>query len=105
MNEKRSMADHGNPASRVNAGEAEAGNATAFEVLLEAANQRAEAALNDQRAMRESMSWRVTAPLRSVPAPLRVKLRRVAKAAWWALTFWRMPQRLRVMRVKPAPTA
>jgi GT2 family glycosyltransferase/glycosyltransferase involved in cell wall biosynthesis len=83
----------------------EEGNTSAFEILLEAANQRAEAALDRERAMRASMSWRVTAPLRkaasTVSPQVRANLRRVAKAAWWAMTPWRMPARLRAMRFRP----
>jgi GT2 family glycosyltransferase/glycosyltransferase involved in cell wall biosynthesis len=86
-------------------GNLEGGNALAFEALLEAANQRADAALSQQRAMHDSISWRVTAPLRkvstAVPPSVRVNVRRMVKAAWWALTPWRMPQRLRAMRVRP----
>jgi GT2 family glycosyltransferase/glycosyltransferase involved in cell wall biosynthesis len=84
---------------------AEDSNTSAFEILLEAANQRAEAALDRERAMRASMSWRVTAPLRkaasTVSPQVRANLRRVAKAAWWAMTPWRMPARLRAMRFRP----
>jgi len=83
----------------------EEGNTSAFEILLEAANQRAEAALDRERAMRASMSWRVTAPLRkaasTVSPQVRANLRRVAKAAWWVMTPWRMPARLRAMRFRP----
>jgi len=84
----------------------EAGSASAFEALIEAANHRAEAAMNQQRAMSESLSWRVTAPLRKVselaPAPSRAHLRRIAKTAWWALTPWRLPERLRALRASRA---
>ncbi|WP_170217075.1 glycosyltransferase [Variovorax gossypii] len=83
----------------------EIASASAYEILLEAANQRAEAALDRERAMRASTSWRVTAPLRkaaSVVSPqVRVNLRRIAKAAWWVMTPWRMPARLQAMRFRP----
>ncbi|MGJ7525698.1 glycosyltransferase [Variovorax sp. GB1P17] len=107
MNKNRSKEDRGASAGEADSdgmGSPEIGSASVFEALLEEANRRAEAALNQQRAMRDSISWRVTAPLRkmstSVPAPVRANLRRVAKAAWWALTPWRMPERLRVLRVR-----
>jgi GT2 family glycosyltransferase/glycosyltransferase involved in cell wall biosynthesis len=82
----------------------EGGSASAFEALLEAANERANAALTQQREIQNSISWRITAPLRkaadAMPEPMRANLRRGAKAAWWALTPWRMPERLRALRMK-----
>lgn len=82
----------------------EGGSASAFEALLEAANERANAALIQQREIQNSISWRITAPLRkaadAMPGPVRNNLRRGAKAAWWALTPWRMPERLRALRTK-----
>jgi hypothetical protein len=108
MNNDRSDQDRSAPHTETDAGRpgvSEGGGSSAFEILLDAANQRAEAALDRERAMRASMSWRVTAPLRrissAVPPRLRANLRRVAKAAWWALTPWRMPARLRAMRFRP----
>ncbi|MDM0038513.1 glycosyltransferase [Variovorax sp. J22G21] len=54
--------------------------------------------------MRASASWRITAPLRRVvpmisPA-LRQHARRLVKAAWWAATPWRMPQRVRFIQAR-----
>lgn len=107
MNNDRSDQDRSVPHAETDAdksGFSQGGNTAGFEVLLDAANQRAQAALERERAMRASMSWRVTAPLRkvstAVPQPLRANLRRVAKAAWWAMTPWRMPARLRAMRFR-----
>lgn len=49
-----------------------------------------------------STIWRATAPLRrglgNLPAPARLLARRVAKAAYWALTPWKMPARIRFLR-------
>ena len=53
-----------------------------------------------------SMSWRATVPLRAIgarlPTPLRRQLRRALKAAWWAVTPWKMPARLRFLRHRKA---
>ncbi|MGN8082771.1 glycosyltransferase [Variovorax sp. 22077] len=85
-------------------GVSESGDSSAFEILLDAANQRAQAALDRESAIRASMSWRVTAPLRKASSFLsprvRANLRRIAKAAWWAVTPWRMPARIRAMRFR-----
>lgn len=52
--------------------------------------------------MTVSASWRLTAPLRAVvsalPAAVLRHIRRAGKAAWWALTPWRIPARLQARR-------
>ncbi len=56
--------------------------------------------------MRASASWRLTAPLRKVapriPPALRQQARRLVKAAWWAATPWRMPERVRFIQARRA---
>lgn len=69
---------------------------------IESANQRAALALQQQNALLNSTSWRLTAPLRKVSAAIppawRRYLRRAAKATWWIATPWRMPQRLQFLQ-------
>ena len=54
------------------------------------------------RAIEESMVWRATGPLRSVatrlPRPLRLAVRRTAKAAYWVVTPQHTAFRLRFLR-------
>ncbi|MGJ7606399.1 glycosyltransferase [Variovorax sp. LT1R20] len=107
MNKNESIPNrpaHEGPATADDVEKIEGGSASAFEALLEAANERANAALTQQREIQNSISWRITAPLRkaadAMPEPMRANLRRGAKAAWWALTPWRMPERLRALRMK-----
>jgi len=73
-----------------------------IEAQIEAANERAELALQHQNALLNSASWRLTAPLRKVSAAIppawRGHLRRAAKATWWVATPWRMPQRLNFLK-------
>jgi GT2 family glycosyltransferase len=56
-----------------------------------------------------STSWRATTALRYIgarlPTPLRRQLRRVLKAAWWTVTPWKMPARIRFLRHRKAVTA
>jgi GT2 family glycosyltransferase/glycosyltransferase involved in cell wall biosynthesis len=56
--------------------------------------------------MSSSMSWRITAPLRKVvpmiPPSLRWQARRMVKAAWWAVTPWRIPERVRFVKARRA---
>ena len=65
------------------------------------------AALTQQhQALLQSRAWRVAAALRQLgslaPPALRQQGRRAAKAAWWAATPWRLPERLRFMRERSA---
>lgn len=54
--------------------------------------------------MQQSTFWRATGPLRSglaqMPQPVRMLLRRSAKAAWWAVTPHRIPARLAFLRTR-----
>lgn len=56
-----------------------------------------------------STSWRMLLRLRSVtsrvPVRARRQLRRVLKAAWWCVTPWRLPARLRFLRERKAMQA
>jgi hypothetical protein len=49
-----------------------------------------------------SMSWRITAPLRTLaavlPAPLRSAMRRAVKLGWWLATPLAIPRRLKALR-------
>jgi len=60
-------------------------------------------------AIQTSTGWRVMVRLRSVtsrvPLGMRVQLRRMLKAAWWCLTPWRLPARLRFLRERRAMLA
>lgn len=53
-------------------------------------------------AMLHSTSWKLTAPLRkvvsAVPQRLRTRARQAARLAWWAITPWRLPARIRFLR-------
>jgi hypothetical protein len=53
-------------------------------------------------ALTSSTSWRLTEPLRRLAGKgslrTRRNLRRAAKAAWWAITPWRIPARIRFIR-------
>jgi hypothetical protein len=53
-------------------------------------------------ALTSSSSWRVTEPLRRLAGKgsfrTRRNLRRAVKAAWWAITPWRLPARIRFIR-------
>ena len=68
----------------------------------EVAERRAEAIEQQYRAIVESPWWRLTGPARRamtrVPGSVRRQLRRVAKAAWWTVTPWRIPARLKAIR-------
>ncbi len=52
--------------------------------------------------IQSSTSWRVLLRLRGafsrIPMGMRRRVRRLAKAAWWAVTPWRIPARLRFIR-------
>lgn len=56
-----------------------------------------------------SKSWQLTEPLRklnnSITPAQRNQLRRILKAAWWSVTPWRMPARLRFIRERNAAAA
>jgi Methyltransferase domain len=49
-----------------------------------------------------SMTWRITAPLRTLaavlPSPLRSAMRRAVKLGWWLATPWAIPRRLKSLR-------
>lgn len=53
-------------------------------------------------ALEGSTAWRITGPFRraasALPPSLRWQVRRIAKTAWWGLTPWRIPARLRFLR-------
>jgi len=53
-------------------------------------------------ALKNSTSWKVTAPLRRTAAMgsarTRFHLRRTARAVWWAVTPWHIPARMRLAR-------
>jgi len=54
------------------------------------------------RSLTASTAWRVTTPLRRIaaqlPPPVLRHMRRAAKAAWWAMTPWRLPARMEALR-------
>jgi predicted phage gp36 major capsid-like protein len=58
------------------------------------------------QAIYASSSWRLTEPLRRIAGKgsptTRRYLRRAAKAAWWAMTPWRIPDRIRLIRERSA---
>ena len=65
--------------------------------------------LNQARELKtihESTMWRAMLRLRGVmshvPVGIRRELRRVLKAAWWCVTPWRLPARLRFLRQRNA---
>ena len=53
-------------------------------------------------AVLHSTSWKLTSPLRkavaAVPLEARRNARRAARLAWWTMTPWRLPERLRFIR-------
>jgi hypothetical protein len=57
---------------------------------------------NYRDALLASASWRMTAPIRYIvgytPSPVRLTMRRLARAGYWLATPWKMPQRLRFLR-------
>lgn len=65
---------------------------------------RAEVAEQQRDAVIRSTWWRLTAPgrvlLGSIPMSLRRQVRRLAKAAWWMVTPWRILARLRHIRAR-----
>lgn len=54
--------------------------------------------------LQQSTMWRATAPFRSslsrLPTPLRKIMRQSARAAWWAVTPHRMPERIAFLRAQ-----
>jgi glycosyltransferase involved in cell wall biosynthesis len=76
--------------------------------MLDAMGAKAEARRQGAAVVREladiraSVLWRALTRIRSIllriPSPARRLLRRMMKAGWWAVTFWRIPQRLRFLR-------
>ena len=71
--------------------------------------QQLSSAQQQHAALLLSASWRLTSPLRKllrvVPRPLWVQARRIAKLAWWIVTPWRIPQRLRFIRYRDRSSA
>ncbi|OUM02050.1 hypothetical protein A8M77_13150 [Variovorax sp. JS1663] len=72
--------------------------------LLAQTHLRADAAEQQRDAIAQSTWWRITGPARALvdatPRPLRRQVRRLAKAALWAATPWRIPARLRFIRAR-----
>ncbi|RST54557.1 FkbM family methyltransferase [Variovorax sp. MHTC-1] len=70
--------------------------------LVVEVNHRADEVARQYHALLASSSWRVTAPLRkvvaAVPSTAWRHARRAAKAAWWLITPWHLPARLRFIR-------
>lgn len=64
---------------------------------------------HELQTIHASTGWRVVLRLRRVSSrvPVRVRggLRRVIKAAWWCVTPWRLPARLRFLRDRKAAQA
>ncbi|WP_239142740.1 glycosyltransferase [Variovorax sp. WS11] len=81
-------------------------DSSALRSALKAATLAAENAQHEWQTVVNSYSWRITAPVRkagaSLPAAWRFQLRRAAKAAWWVVTPWRMPARLRFLKERAA---
>jgi len=79
-------------------------NVRSLEIHLD--DMRRHEALIQQRldAVVNSTSWRLTAPIRFgarlLPSGVRWRLRRVAKAIWWAATPWAIPRRLRAIKAR-----
>ena len=63
----------------------------------------------ERDALISSMSWRITAPLRTIvavlPSPVRSGWRRAAKLTWWLATPWAIPRRLKSVRERRARSA
>ena len=67
--------------------------------------QRAEAAERDRDAVTASPWWRISAPVRRAFPPESVvarQSRKIAKAAFWAATPWKLPARLEERRARVA---
>jgi len=64
---------------------------------------------HELQAIHASTSWRVVLRLRGVvsrvPVGVRRQMRRGVKAAWWCVTPWRLPARLRFLRERKAMQA
>ena len=78
------------------------------DALIAEANQRTEIVAAQYRDILASSSWRITAPLRKVvsaiPGSAWRYARRATKAAWWVVTPWRLPARVRFLRGRRAGT-
>ena len=74
--------------------------------MVSDANHRAAVAMQHYQAVLSSTAWRATGPIRRLaglfPPSLRGQARRAAKAAWWALTPWRLPSRIRFVQTRDA---
>ncbi|KAA6482866.1 FkbM family methyltransferase [Agrobacterium sp. ICMP 7243] len=61
---------------------------------------------HERHVFLSSKSWRITEPLRKLSGQTtpgrRNQVRRVLKAAWWSVTPWRIPARLRFIRERNA---
>ncbi|RFB80995.1 FkbM family methyltransferase [Methylovirgula sp. 4M-Z18] len=78
----------------------------ARDVALAQMQQRANEAEANYQGVLSSNFWRATAPLRRLvetsPPGTRLYARRGVKAAWWAVTPWRIPARLRFIQERNA---
>jgi hypothetical protein len=76
--------------------------------LRQELNERAAMFEAQLLALTSSSSWQMTEPLRRLAGrgSLRTRrnLRRAAQAAWWAITPWRIPARIRFIREQSART-
>lgn len=74
-------------------------DANSSEAIHESLRIKVESVENLLHALTQSTTWKVLWPLRAagskLPKSLRALLRRSLKAAWWAITPWRLPARLR----------
>jgi FkbM family methyltransferase len=81
---------------------------TARDVLIAEAHQRTDIVTAQYLGVLASSSWRITAPLRKVasaiPSSAWRYARRAAKAAWWVITPWRLPARIRFLRGRRGET-
>ncbi|MEJ8847073.1 FkbM family methyltransferase [Variovorax rhizosphaerae] len=68
----------------------------------DAITQQRDAITQQRDAIVQSVWWRITSPGRklmtAVPLSVRRSIRRCAKGAWWLVTPWRIPARIRFLR-------
>ena len=74
---------------------------SSLEAALVVAQQQAAAISNEYQSVINSTAWRATGPMRRLltrlPSQGKAQARRVLKAGWWALTPWKMPERIRFL--------